>query len=85
MTGYTPAVVAPPAAAVTNPFTTINVHGGDPDDGDTLHVHAPAAAPVVDFGLAQITGYGASGAKINYTGLEAIDADAAAPTPTRGA
>ena len=76
VTGYTPAVVGPPAVpAVTNPFTTINVHGGDPDDADTLTAISPAAAPVVNFGTAQVTGYGAT---INYTGLATINADAGA-------
>jgi hypothetical protein len=55
-----------------NTFTTLNVHGGDGDDDDALNVFNNAGAATVDLGARTVAGYGAL---INYTGLEAIDAD----------
>ncbi len=62
-----------------NTLTTLNVNGGDGDDDDTLNVFNNAGAATVDLGLRTVAGYGAL---INYTGLEAIDADANAQNLT---
>jgi len=58
-------------------FTTLNVHGGDGDDDDTLLATNAGAAVVVDLGARTVVGYGGT---INYTGLQLINADANSQT-----
>ncbi|MCY2991933.1 MAG: hypothetical protein NTY19_29250, partial [Planctomycetota bacterium] len=72
VTGFTPAVIAPPTPAVTNPFTSIHVNGGDPDASDVLNLNDAAGAVVANLEPATVTGYGGT---VSFTGIEHVILD----------